>query len=274
MSTIVYQDFQSYSDSNIIETAMLKLKVPTPTTIVENINTSNEKCWSSVQNLSSINYSKEMENSYIHRLNEHSLALCTENLGSETGTDQTIDNNIFSFSSQEFKTEQSNYNKVMSYKNTQTSRKLPPPLTTLRGSNSLQCRPYREGGRLVIKAVETPKIHTYFHAERRNGRLRLCFLNDENSVPTIDEEDGELEAENDVFEHEINDDEERGEEEEEEEEEEENGLHMKRDMDGNNCDIEAEIGIVNCQRVSRCKEGRQGKKTFCDWRNPLWVATS
>ncbi|KAG5600968.1 hypothetical protein H5410_032338 [Solanum commersonii] len=207
-----------------------------------------------------------MENSYIHRLNEHSLALCTENLGSETGTDQAIDNNIFSFSSREFKTEQSNYNKVMSYKNTQTSRKLPPLLTTLRGSNSLQCRPYREGGRLVIKAVETPQIRTYFHAERSNGRLRLCFLNDEKSVPTIDEENGELEAENDVFEREINDDEERG----EEEEEEENGLYMN----GNNYDIEAEIGIVNCQRVGRCKDGRQGKKTFCDWRNPLWVATS
>ncbi|KAH0748942.1 hypothetical protein KY290_028174 [Solanum tuberosum] len=214
-----------------------------------------------------------MDNSYIHplckRLNEHSLALCTENLGSETGTDQAIDNNIFSFSSREFKTEQSNYNKVMSYKNTQTSRKLPPLLTTLRGSNSLQCRPYREGGRLVIKAVEAPQIRTYFHAERSNGRLRLCFLNDENSVPMIDEEDGEIEAENEVFEREINDDEERG-----EEEEEENGMYMKRDMDGNNYDIEAEIGIVNCQRVSRCKEGRQGKKTFCDWRNPFWVATS
>uniref|UniRef100_A0A0V0H5X2 Putative ovule protein n=1 Tax=Solanum chacoense TaxID=4108 RepID=A0A0V0H5X2_SOLCH len=95
----------------------------------------------------------------------------------------------------------------MSYKNTQTSRKLPPLLTTLRGSNSLQCRPYREGGRLVIKAVETPQIRTYFHAERSNGRLRLCFLSDEKSVPTtIDEEDGELEPENDVFEQrEIND---------------------------------------------------------------------
>lgn len=266
MSTIVYQGYQSYSDSNIIETTTLKLKVGTPTTIVENINTSNQKCWSSIQNLSSINYSNEMEKSYIHRLNEHSLALCTENLGSETGTDQNIDNNNFSISSRELKTEQSNYSKVtMSYKNTQTSRKLPPPLTTLRGSNSLQCRTYREGGRLVIKAIEAPKMRTYFHAERSNGRLTLCFLNDENSVSTIDEEDGESGDENDVFEREIND---------EEEEEEEKGMYMKRDMNGNSHDVEGEIGIVNCQRVSRCKEGRQGKKTFCDWRNPLWVATS
>ncbi|XP_055831158.1 protein FANTASTIC FOUR 3-like [Solanum dulcamara] len=285
MSTIVYQDFQSCSDSHIIKTTTFKLKLPTPTTIVENITTTNEKCWSSLRNLST-NYSKENENSYVHplsssRLSEKSLALCTENLGSETGTDQTIDTNIFSFSSRQFKAEQSNYNKVMT---TESCRKIPPPLTTLRGSNSIQFRPHREGGRLVIKAFEAPKVRTYFHAERSNGRLRLCFLNDETSVSkfdlsememememeTIDEEDGELEVESDVFEREIND----KEEEEEREDEEENDISMKRDMDGNSYDVEAEIGIVNCQRVRRCNEERQGKKTFCDWRNPLWVATS
>lgn len=265
MSTIVYQDLQSYSESQVIKTTTLKLKLPTPTAIT------NEKCWSSLGNLSTINYSKEKENSYVHplssssKLNEKSLALCTENLGSETGTDQTIDTNIFSFSS---KTEQSNYNKVMTYK---SDRKIPPPLTTLRGSNSIQIQPHREEGRLVIKAIEAPKMHTYFHAERSNGRLRLCFRNDGNSISkfdTMDEEDGELEVENDVVEREIED------EEEEEEEEEENSMNINRDMDGNSYEVEAEMGIVNCQRVRRCKAGRQANKTFCDWRNPLWVATS
>ncbi|KAF3657630.1 putative dirigent protein 21-like [Capsicum annuum] len=271
MSTIVYQDFKSCSESNIIETTTLKLKVPTPTTIVETITPTYEKCWSSLRNLSTISNlnSNEKENSYVQpsskKLSEKSLALCTENLGSETGTDQCIDSNIFSFSSHESKTAQlalsvqveSNYNKVMTYNSTEIIREFPPPLTTLRGSNAIQVRPHREGGRLVIKAAEATKVHPCFHAERSNGRLRLCLLNDGCSA----------------FENEINDEEEE-EEREDEEEEEENGMHMKRDMDGNSYDAEAEIGIVNCQRIRRCKEGRQGNKTFCDWRNPLWVATS
>ncbi|XP_059302446.1 protein FANTASTIC FOUR 3-like [Lycium ferocissimum] len=312
MSIIVYQDLQSCCESHIIETTTLNLKVPTPTPIVETTlphlqsnleNITNEKCWSSLQSLST--NSKEKENTYVHplskrhssssRLSEKSLALCTENLGSETGTDQTIESSIFSFSSHESKTEKSptlipktdtqvespssNYSKVITH-NTESCRKLPPPLTTLRGSNSLHVRPHREGGRLVIEAVEAPKMRTYFQAERSNGRLRLCFFNDGSSasnfgMETTDEEKEELKVENDVFESENNDEEEEEEEErEDEEEEEENGMYMKQDMDGNSYDVEAEIGIVNCQRVRRCKEGRQGNKTFCDWRNPLWVATS
>ncbi|MCD7451691.1 hypothetical protein HAX54_013074 [Datura stramonium] len=224
------------------------------------------------------------------KLSEKSLALCTENLGSETGTDHITGSSIFSFSSPESKTEQSpssirvespsswktNYNKVITYNNTTEScRKIPPPLTTLRGSNALQVRPHREGGRLVIKAIEAPQVRTYFHAERSNGRLRLCFLNDGCSASkfdlteTTDEDNGELEVENDISESEIND-----EEEEDEDEEGESGMYMKGDMDGNSYDVEVEFGIGNCQRMRRCKEGRQGNKTFCDWRKPLWVATS
>lgn len=306
MSTIVYQDLQSCSESNIIKTTTLKLKIPTPTTIVEitlphteNITSTNEKCWSSLRSLSA-NYSKEKENSYVHplskrppsssRLSEKSLALCTENLGSETGTDQSTDSNIFSFSSHESKTAQSlsstrgesNYNKMMTCNSIESCRKFPPPLTTLRGSNAIQVRPHREGGRLVIKAIEAPKVGAYFHAERSNGRLRLCFLNDGCSVSNFDltemigEDTGEIEVENDMLEREISNEEDEEEEDdmEEREDEEENGMYMKRDMDGNSYDVEVEIGTGNCQRIRRCKEGRQGNNKFCDWRNSLWVATS
>ncbi|KAK4370512.1 hypothetical protein RND71_009987 [Anisodus tanguticus] len=284
MSTTVYQDLQSCSESHIIETTSLNLKGQTTLPHPQR-NITNEKCWSSLRSLStdSLN-SMEREKSYVHplskrlpsssRLSEQSLALCTENLGSETGTDQSIESSIFSFSSHDSKTDQSpsssetNYNKVIAYNSTERCRKLPPTLTTLRGSNSLQVRPHREGGRLVLKAFEAPKAHTYFQVERSNGRLRLCFLNDGSSASKFDimeptdEENGELEIENDVFESEIID------------EEEENGMYMKRDMDGNSYDVEVEIGIGNCQRILRCNEGRQDNKKFCDWRNPLWVATS
>ncbi|KAJ8558023.1 hypothetical protein K7X08_004789 [Anisodus acutangulus] len=306
MSTIVYQDLQSCSKSHIIETTTLKLKVPTTTTLPHpQSNITNEKCWSSLRSLST--NSKEKENSYVHplskqphsssRLSEKSLALCTENLGSETGTDQIIERSIFSLSSHESKTEQSpslirkndtrvespssNYNKVITY-NTESCRKFPPPLTTLRGSNSLQVRPHREGGRLVIKAIEAPRVHTYFQAERSNGRLRLRFMTDRSCtsnfglIKTTYEE--RLKVAKDILESEINDEEEEEEEDmeerEEEVKEEESGMYMKGDMDGNSYDVEAEFGIGNCQRVRRCNEGRQGNKNFCDWRNTLWVVTS
>nr|XP_009763490.1 PREDICTED: protein FANTASTIC FOUR 3-like [Nicotiana sylvestris] len=286
MSTVVYQGFQSCSESHIIETTTLKLKVPSLTAIESNMENLNEKyedikkCssnknadlagWSSLQNLPTINSlnrkldSKEKENSYVHplskqhsssRLSEKSLALCTENLGCETGTDHITESSIFSFSSDVSNTVQSqssttktnirveytpssttNY-KVIS--NTKIScRKLPPPLTTLRGSHSLQVSTHRDGGRLIIKAVEAPKVCTYLHAERSNGRLRLCFLKEYRSssskfdlLETADDENKESKAESDIFER-------------------------------------------NCQRIRRCKEGRQGNKNFCDWRKPLWVATS
>nr|XP_016514627.1 PREDICTED: protein FANTASTIC FOUR 3-like [Nicotiana tabacum] len=255
MSTVVYQGFQSCSESHIIETTTLKLKVPSLTAIESNMENLNEKyedikkCssnknadlagWSSLQNLPTINSlnrkldSKEKENSYVHplskqhsssRLSEKSLALCTENLGCETGTDHITESSIFSFSSDVSNTVQSqssttktnirveytpssttNY-KVIS--NTKIScRKLPPPLTTLRGSHSLQVSTHRDGGRLIIKAVEAPKVCTYLHAERSNGRLRLCFLKEYRSssskfdlLETADDENKESKAESDIFE--------------------------------------------------------------------------
>ncbi|XP_009606299.1 protein FANTASTIC FOUR 3-like [Nicotiana tomentosiformis] len=340
MSTIVYQGFQSSSESHIIETTTLKLKVPTPTPTefgrspciesnMENLYEKyqdTKKCssnknadlagWSSLQNLPTVNSlnpkldSKEKENSYVHplskqpsssRLSEKSLALCTENLGCETGTDHIIESSIFSFSSDESNTVQAQSSatktdirveytpsSTTNYKvitNTESCRKLPPPLTTLRGSNSLQVSTHREGGRLIIKAVEVPKVHTYLQAERSNGRLQLCFLKEYGSsaskldlLETTDDENEELKAENGIFESDISNEEDEDYEEEEDmeegkdEEEEESGMNM--DMNGNSYDVEVEIGIGNCQRIRRCKEGRKGNKNFCDWRKPLWVATS
>ncbi|OIT40213.1 PREDICTED: protein FANTASTIC FOUR 3-like [Nicotiana attenuata] len=263
--------------------------------------------WSSLQNLPTINSLKEKESSYVHPLSkqtsssilsEKSLALCTENLGCETGTDHIIESSIFSFSSDESNTVQAQLSSTTktdirveytpssaaNYKviaNTEIScRKLPPPLTTLRGSNSLQVSTQREGGRLIIKAVEAPKVRTYLHAERSNGRLRLCFLKEYGSSASKFDlyENEELKAENGIFESDISneedDDYEEKMEEPKDEEEEESGMNMKRDMDGNSYDVEVETGIGNCQRVRRCQEGRKGNNNFCDWRKPLWVATS
>ncbi|KAK9288588.1 hypothetical protein L1049_017047 [Liquidambar formosana] len=225
--------------------------------------------WSFIQALSNTSKSpqeamEKEENSYVHplvkrsssSLSDKSLELCTENLGSETGTD-TVDNSIFSYSVSDSEggfsptREQPKSrqlwgdNSIFSYSSSDSeggfsptreqpksrqlwgakkadSRKFPPPLTTIRGSNSLYVRPHREDGRLVIKAVKVPSTQSCFQAERSNGRLRLCFT--ENSTSTFDlevaaaeenegtnEERGKEEFENEVH------------EEEEEEEEEERG---------------------------------------------------
>lgn len=308
MSTIVYQDI--LQPSQIIETTTLKLKIPSSIefgNVKEKCNyqvttkkscTTNLDCggWSSLQNLSNI--SKE-SGIYVHplskkcsysssRLSEKSLQLCTESLGSETGTD-IIDANIFSFSSSYSRIEKSpssttainddytmtsssssrNYRGNSKRSNSSVNKKFPPPLTTIRGLNSVQFKPHREDGRLIIKAIEAPLTHNYLQAERSNGRLRLCFYKNEISASNIDENEelDEIEDETDIV---IEEQEEEEEENTEEKEEESDLYNVKRDMDGNKFDVEGEMGKEKCQRLSRCKESGKGNKVFGgDWRKAL-----
>ncbi|KAJ8565861.1 hypothetical protein K7X08_008437 [Anisodus acutangulus] len=340
MSTIVYQGtLQSCFESQIIETTTLKLKVPStiefsrgPCMIENNLDnlkqhqitnksstTTNLDLgggWNFLQNLSNNISSKdsnlEKENdTYVHplskrssyssRLSDKSLQLCTESLGSETGTD-IIDTNIFSLSSSSSYSPTSDNMmmtqpsppppsssstwtiKIRTNTNKKCWSKFPPPLTTIRGLNSMQIRPHREDGRLIIKAVEAPLTHNYLQAERSNGRLRLCFFKDDVSTTTSasnyeeSKENEELEViEDDIIQSEIIEEEEEEDKDDTEAEvEEESDMYnnMKWDMDTNKFDVEGEMGKEKCQKLSRCKESGQGNKVFCDWRKPLWVATS
>ncbi|CAN4113436.1 unnamed protein product [Withania somnifera] len=330
MSTIVYQGIlQSCFDSQIIETTTLKLKVPSSLEFgrgENNLDNVKEKCsyqvtkkssttattnldlgdWTSLQNLSKESTLDKESGIYVHplskrsRFSDKSLQLCTESLGSETGTD-IIDTSIFSFSSSYSRIEKStspssttinndhltmtnqlsesssstwssDY-RVINSNNKKSCRKFPPPLTTIRGLNSVQFRPHREDGRLIIKAVEAPLTHNYLQAERSNGRLRLCFFKDEISPSNFDKNEESDQNENDVR----NDEKEGIEEKEEdtvEEEEKEEEKDMINEIDGNKYDVEGETGKEKCQRLSRCMESGNGNKVFCDWRKPLWVATS
>ncbi|XP_010247410.1 PREDICTED: protein FAF-like, chloroplastic [Nelumbo nucifera] len=182
-------------------------------------------------------------------LSEKSLEICTESLGSETGSDgfssyppsesgdleesqeteqeddrtkveesQTVDKDEF---------RAVNYNCSFSRKS--PPRSFPPPLPSLsrRDGSSVYMRSHRKDGRLVLEAV--PVIsQSYFHAERQDGRLLLSFAkkttahgtpidvfySDEEEI--IDEEEQELSEEEDEEEFEEIDKDE-GEEEEEEE---------------------------------------------------------
>ncbi|CAK9137191.1 unnamed protein product [Ilex paraguariensis] len=229
MSTIVCQGVQSCLDTQLVETRILRLTFSAPKSIEFGMET-REKChyedthkkatthldnggWSFLQSLSNISQTHKEETSekspYVHplaklsssssRLTQKSLELCTENLGCETGTDIS-ESTIFSSSSYT-NSESSPPREIKNWVKKMEPRKVnsgnfPPPLTTIRGSNSLQVRPHREGGRLIIKAVESPSTHSYFQAERSNGRFRLSFLKDCGSNSDLEETDGENEEGN------------------------------------------------------------------------------
>ncbi|KAL3507961.1 hypothetical protein ACH5RR_033343 [Cinchona calisaya] len=332
MTTIL----QSCLETQFIETTTLKLKVTTTKSsefstsnssckinnkaMAQNNNiggnmSSNHDLsgWSFLQVLSTVSSTpketilEKEENVHVHpltkqysssssRLSEKSLELCTESLGSETGSD-IMDINILSLSSSNspisenfrLKQEVRKLPQEVEYSSSKykvnNSRKFPPPLTTISGSNSLQFRSHREYGRLVIQAVEAPIKRTYFQVERSNGRLRLSILNDhasmfesqlarkkENQVD-YSEDDYELDMDG---ENDYQDGDYCQLEEDIDEEIEDMVTNMRRDMDDNIFDVDVEEGIENHQRLinRRCNERGHGNKGLCNWSEPLWVATS
>ncbi|CAK7326996.1 unnamed protein product [Dovyalis caffra] len=245
--------------------------------------------WSFLQALSTSpqgpKESMEEENTYVHplinrsssMLSGKSLELCTESLGSESGSDDIIENNIFSLSSPDSMVGNSPSRELQKSRqllgaNKAISRSFPPPLTTISGSKCLQVRPHREDGRLIIRAVEAPSRHTYLHAERRDGRLRLSFLKDSTSDfdsksgASTEENEGNIkddEIENDMDYEEV-DDLDVGES--------ENGAYFEEEEEGAD-DLDMAMGMEEFQGPRRCKEGEREEKGLLNW-EPFWVATS
>ena len=135
---------------------------------------------------------RKSESVYVHPLakrfnltglSEKSLELCTENLGNETGID-IIENNIFSpeTGGEDLQTKWGKKTHSNSNSNSNSnSHEFPPPLTTIRETESFRVMPHRQEGRLIIAAVRTPARSPCFQAERSGGRLRLCFVETEES---------------------------------------------------------------------------------------------
>ncbi|KAL0417540.1 UNVERIFIED_CONTAM: protein FAF-like, chloroplastic [Sesamum radiatum] len=120
-------------------------------------------------------------------LSEKSLEICTESLGSETGSD------IFSSYSLSDGDEDKERERavreecskelnpfpglhVAKYKKS-PARPFPPPLPSIAGGDgaSLHMQAHRENGRLVVEAVSVPP-RNYFHAQRQDGRLVLTLI--------------------------------------------------------------------------------------------------
>ncbi|KAK8684811.1 hypothetical protein V6N13_040827 [Hibiscus sabdariffa] len=152
-----------------------------------------------------ITYAHPLAKRSLSTLSDKSLELCTENLGSETGSDDVLEDDNDVFSSLSSSTNRQNENRA-TWKQLEprqvlggtkaTGGEFPPPLTTISGSESIRVRPHRENGRLVIKAEKAPYNNSIFRADRSNGRLRLCILKD--STPSIDyKEESTTDKEND-----------------------------------------------------------------------------
>ncbi|KAL8515278.1 hypothetical protein ACS0TY_014116 [Phlomoides rotata] len=272
MSTIVCQNLVSCFESHLAETTTtLKLKVapPPPPPATDDHRNLDFDNWGVLQNNPEktgdvVVYVKKGSSSSFSKLSPKSLELCTENLGSETGTDIASDcSSIFS-SSPPFSPSSSSSNsgdftmplKTVNCEGRQrypyhTYRKIknfPPPLTS---SNSLQVRHHREGGRLIIEAVEAPFRNSYLQAERSDGRLKLCFLRTASAEEEVEEEECGEETAPEEGPTTIDDVE-----------------LEKEEFD----DVEIEKEKEKLKRLSRCKEGSKGMCS--NWKTALWVATS
>ncbi|XP_021911467.1 protein FAF-like, chloroplastic [Carica papaya] len=216
--------------------------------------------WSSILSQKSQQDSnKNLPAPYIHplvkrsasSLSEKSLQICTESLGSETGSD-----GFSSYPSSEtgdmeedkedqdqrheqqqsfegFYVEKAPRIYTSKYKKL-PERSFPPPIPSLTRQDgaSLRMRTVRDNGRLVLEAVSVPSQNN-FRAERQDGRLVLTFNSPEMIEPEDEDEDededesfqfDELELENFGEEDEETETDEEEEEEEEETEEEETKL--------------------------------------------------
>ncbi|KAG5629205.1 hypothetical protein H5410_000922 [Solanum commersonii] len=156
----------------------------------------------------------DLQTPYIHphvkrstsSLSEKSLEICTENLGSENGSD-----GFSSYTPSENgdvdKEKHDHYHhhhhhhqycsqfieelRVVKYNNSKrSSSSYPPPITSLaRGDNkpSIQMRSRRQDGRLILEGFSIPP-RNHFHAHRLDGRLLLTLVDNSTSTSSLEQE--------------------------------------------------------------------------------------
>nr|GMC69540.1 protein FAF-like, chloroplastic [Ipomoea batatas]GMD73635.1 protein FAF-like, chloroplastic [Ipomoea batatas] len=171
--------------------------------------------WSSILTTKNTEDCSKLPPPYVHplvkartasSLSEKSLEICTESLGSETGSDgfsshsppesgdeeeeqeeekqdhnlQIPNNSSHSFEAQAVK---------LSYSKRSAPRSFPPPLPSLaKNKASLQVLSRRQNGRLILEAVSVPP-RDYLHAQRHDGRLLLTLVNGSASEETGDKDE-------------------------------------------------------------------------------------
>lgn len=260
LSTPLKSHFQDSSitpqDNNTtVNAASLSPSVPNSS------SNSNSGSWSFLESLSNSNSSDNEKKilspfqtpSSRRTLSDESLALCTESLGSETGSD-IIHEDLFSISYklQTMETKTTSTTSRQSRKRNAVAS-FPPPLTSMSGFDCIQVESHRENGRLVMTATRPPPRNRCLQ-DRSNGCVRLAILIDSDDHT---ETETETKEEEETFELERDNEEEIPEHEEEEEEVEE---------------IEV-MDVEKIQRSRRCVEGNRENRGFLNWES-FCVATS
>ncbi|XP_030552798.1 protein FANTASTIC FOUR 1-like isoform X2 [Rhodamnia argentea] len=283
MSSSVCQGLQSCLEPRRVEPRVLRLKLSLRRPFVDSDGVAKMKTvaaqlgadpadWSFLQAFAPREEKSEGEHGavYVHPLlkcsasflSDRSLEMCTESLGSETGSD-VGDSEAPLLSPGGGRGGGADRRPAIRPERKKLSRSgsFPPPLTSVGGSTGFQVRSRREGGRLVVEAVAVSSGCSVFHVERSHGRLRVRFSEGSKAEgEEEEEEDKEVEAESKELEEE---------EEEEDEEEEEN--EEGEGMEGNRGFVGGEIGNGQCSRPSMvwCNEG-----VAINWKpKPCWVAT-
>ncbi|CAH1417659.1 unnamed protein product [Lactuca virosa] len=258
MASIVYQGLQSCLEPQVIESFVLRQTLsppppPPPPKIQEPQNGGERNSgWSFLKalenpSMASKNFD-ESDEVYVHpmvkrsasALSTKSLEMCTESLGSETGSDVSESGDEFCALAME---ERERMRGIQRSKHQNFDRKIrrsdfPPPLTSISGSD---------------------------------GTVKDSSVNYESERVEMEqyEEGGEMESDED----EDDDDDEVVVVAEAEEEEEEGGAggSWRWDIDGNRLKV---AGNGELRRLTRCKEGGNGNKVFANWGTRYWVAIS
>jgi len=213
-----------------------------------------------------------------------SLELCTENLGNESGTN-IVENDMLLSSMGTMEEQREPCSPVLVATKKPKIKNFPPPLTTMRGSESLRVRPHREDGRLVIEVIKAPT--SCFQADRSHGRLRLCILtNETTSFDPEEEQEQEEDVDVDVVDEneqphnkeELYENEMVGEVVQDVEEEETEEKTEKVEVEGVVACEEMKSSDARMEKyewAGRCKEGGENQnKEFLNWGEALWVATT
>ncbi|CAJ2660249.1 unnamed protein product [Trifolium pratense] len=190
--------------------------------------TSELDIWSSILNQKNKDEASQIKTPpYIHPLekksknwlSEKSLEICTESLGSETGSDwfcssytsSSEDNNSLEDDEKlkakvEICDDENPKHNYSIRKKTKKPSCLPPPLPSLTSqsqhgqSQPLQMRSYRDNGRLFLFLQVVSIPHNNFFATRQNGRLILTIANDDDDEDDEEENNDECEERENVVE--------------------------------------------------------------------------
>jgi len=171
---------------------------------------------------------KQAQAPYVHPLvrrsssllTQKSLEICTESLGSETGSDGFSDADGSSTDrscpgSDDEREEEA----VALAPRAPPPRAFPPPLPSLarrKVESTMEMRQERQDGRLLVRVVPVASS-TLFRAQRRGGRLLLSFA--DTAAPAADELDGnrgQLEPEQQADDHDTHEEDEEEDDDEEE----------------------------------------------------------